>query len=270
MRLPNRTSFVALIALSAAALGQPAQARPVQVDFGDLNFGATGENFDTANTLFGVGGGSIGFQLNFGSGAQSYDYCMSANGFLAFTASGSGCSGVGSTPTGDYVAPFLSTLTAGGNTLRGSGLVDSTAPYSAADATAAYRFIWDAVDSASNQVLAEMLLLDRGAGNFDLLFAYGSTLFNLDGAPATGTQVVQLGNNSNSLVGPFASATDYAFSVSGGTCAGCSGSGGDGGGTGGGGGSVSVPEPSSLALLFGGLFMLVSSRKLRGANQRLR
>ena len=268
MGLPNRTSCLALVAILTAGLCQTAQAREVRVDFDDLNFGTTGENFAFAGTSFGVGGGAINFQLDFGSGAQFYDYCMNANGYLTFIASGSGCS-ASSTPSGDYVAPFLSTLAVAGNTLRGSGLVDSSAPYSAGDATPAYRFIWDATDSASNSLLAELLLLDRGAGNFDLLFAYGST-FGADGAPATGTQVIQLGNNSNSLGGPFSSATDYAFSFSGGTCAGCSGSGGDGGGTGGGGGSVSVPEPSTLALLFGGLFMLVTSRRLRGANQRLR
>jgi hypothetical protein len=261
----NRTSCFAMLALLTATLCQTAQARPIRVDFGDLNFGTTGENFGTADTFFGVGSGSIGFQLDFGSGAQSYDYCMSANGFVAFTASGSGCSGIGSTPTGDYVAPFLSTLTAGGNTLRGYGLVDSSAPYSAADATGAYRFIWDAVDSASNSILAELLLLDRGAGNFDLLFAYGNDLFGVDGAPATGTQVIQLGSNSNSVAGPFASATDYAFSVTGGTCAGC---GGTGGGGGGGGGTVSVPEPSSFALILLGMCMLVFFGGLRRANGR--
>ncbi|MEJ0086698.1 MAG: PEP-CTERM sorting domain-containing protein [Pseudomonadota bacterium] len=269
MGLPNRTSCFALLAILAAGLFQTAQARQVKVDFDGLSFDTTGENFAFADTSFGVGGGTISFQLNFGSGAQLYDYCMNANGFVAFVASGSGC-GASDTPSGDYVAAFFAPLAVGGNTLRGSGLVDSSAPYAAGDAAAAYRFIWEASDSTSSAVLAELLLLDRGAGNFDLLFGYGSDAFGVDGTPGGGTQVVQLGSNSNSLAGPFSSTTDYGFSFSGGTCAGCGGSGGNGGGTGGGGGSVSVPEPSTLALMFGGMFMLMFSRRLRGANRRLR
>jgi hypothetical protein len=256
MTLLNRTSGIALLAILTAAVSQTALAREVRVDFGDTNFGTSGENFTTDDTTFGVGVGSISFQLNLGSGAQSYDYCMSANGFVAFTAAGTGCSGSSSTPAGDYVAAFLAPLALHGNTLRGFGLVDSSPAYSAADATSAYRFIWDATDSSNNAILAELLLLDRGAGNFDLQFAYGNALFNLDGAPSTGTQAIQLGGNSNSLGGPFSSATNYAFSFNGGTCAACVGS-----GIGGGGGSVSVPEPSTLALMVAAMSLLLFSRR---------
>lgn len=124
----------------------------------------------------------------------------------------------------------------------------------------------DAIDSASNQILTEMLLLDRGAGNFDVLFAYGSASFGIDGAPATGTQLIQRGNNSNSLLGPFSSINDFGFSFNGGTCATCTGTGGNTGGGGDGGGSVSVAEPSSLSLIFAGMFLLVFSRRRRGAS----
>lgn len=262
MRLSIQLPRLALAAILTVTALQSAQARKVSVDFGDLNFATDGQNFDFAANVFGLSNGSINFDLNFGSGARRYDYCMNANGFVSFVGSGDPCSASGS-PSGDYVAPFLSTLTDTGNSLSGFGLVDSihsgsaTDPFVAADATAAYRFIWQGTDAASNAILTELLLLDKGAGNFDLAFAYGSPDFGVDGAPATGQQIVNLGTNiAGPINGPFSTTTDYGYSVVNGTCTTC------------GGGTVTVPEPSTLVLFSCALLMLPFARRFRGSPRR--
>ena len=248
----------ALVAGVTTLLGQVSEARVARVDFGDTNFANSGEIFNTSDTTFGTGSGSMLFDLNFGSGAQRYDYCFNGNGFVSFVVSGGTC-GLSGAPTGDYVAPFLSTLTTGGNTLSSFGLVDSVHsgsaldPFVVASATSAYRFIWDATDTAGNRILTELLLLDKGAGNFGLIFEYGSPLFGIDGAPATGQQIVHLGTNvAGPTNGPFPSTTDYTYSVVNGVCATCTG-----------GGTVTVPEPSTLLLMSCGLLMLPFLRRRR-------
>jgi hypothetical protein len=252
MLSPSRLKAVLAIGLFGL-LSQAAQSRQVQVDFDGDAFSTTGEIFGSADSHFGTGSGAVPFDLNFGSGAQSYDFCFNGNGFVSFVASGSGCS-AGGTPTGNYVAAFFSALTTGGNTMWATGLVDSTAPFAVADATPAMRFIWDGTDSASNSILVELLLLDRGAGNFDLAFGYGNSLFGIDGAPATGQQGFSLGANVRALTsGPFATATDYAFSFVGGACTTC----------GANPPPALVPEPTTLALLSSALLLLPFLRRRR-------
>jgi MYXO-CTERM domain-containing protein len=255
MLIQKRIVVIAIATSLFYLLGAPAQARSIAVDFDGSSFATTGEIFNTANTTFGTGSGAVPFNLNFGSGSQAYDFCFNGNGFVSFVASGSGC-GSGSTPTGDYVAPFLSTLTTGGNTLWSTGLADPTAPYATADAAPAMRFIWDATDSLGNSILVETLLIDQGAGNFNLEFQYGSPLFGVDGAPGTGQQGFSLGTNVLALTsGPFATATDYVFSFVGGLCTTC--------------GTTNppptnVPEPSPLALMASALLALpLLRRRLR-------
>jgi hypothetical protein len=242
MRQSSRLPTLALVAGLLAASAQSAFAARVLVDFDGDAFATSGEIFLSGDTQFGTGRGAVPFQLNFGSGAASYDFCFAADGFVQFVATGGACS---ATPTGDYIAPFLADLTVGGNTLWSTGLVDSTAPFVVAEATPALRFIWDATDSLGNSVLAGLVLLDQGAGNFDLKLEYGNDLFGIDGAPDTGKQGLSLGTNVLALTsGPFATATDYRFSFIDGTCtSGC--------------GAIppptTVPEPPMVLLAAAGL-----------------
>lgn len=224
-----------LFALASFAV----QARQVEVDFkNDITI--NGELFASADGQFVAGngvtsGGALPFQMNVGSGAASYDFCFSTNGFVSFIASGGAC-GNSSTPAGNYMAAFSSALTNGGNTLFGSGRVDLTAPYSLADSSPAMRFIWSGTDSSSNSILAELMLISRGSGNFDMDFRYGSSLFGISGAPATGSQGFSLGANTRGPTsGPFSSNADYFFSFVDGRCTNC--------------GASAVPEPSTLAML---------------------
>lgn len=213
------------IGLAAAVLGLAgagAEARSIAVDFDGVAFDSNGENFAFSDSHFGANAsGAVPFALNFGTGAANYDFCFNQNGFVSFVASGSGCA-FGAAPAGDFIAVFSTALTTGGNTLWSSGLIDTAAPYVAGEAVPAMRFIWDATDGALNQILTELVLIDRGAGNFDLDLRYGSTSFGVDGAPATGQQGLTLGANLVALVnGPFATATDYTFSFVNGVCATC-------------------------------------------------
>jgi hypothetical protein len=225
--------------LAAAALGLAGagvEARSIVVDFDGSGFASNGEMFALSDSHFGANAsGAVPFALNFGTGAASYDFCFNQNGFVSFVASGGGCA-FGAAPSGDFVSVFSTALTTGGNTLWSTGSVDTVAPYLTTETVPAMRFIWDATDGAANSILTELLLIDRGGGSFDLDLRYGSDLFGIDGAPATGQQGLSLGSNLVALVnGPFATATDYAFSFVNGVCATC---------------SVTTPvaEPSSLWL----------------------
>ena len=246
----DRTKRLQGVSLAACLFGfliPTAQAHRVSVDFNDSadspGFAVDGQVFTTANTQFGApNSGLVPFDLNFGSGALSYDFCFNGNGFVSFVTVGSACA-TGPTPTGNYIGAFVSSLTNGGNTMSSSGGIDSidagTAanPFDFANVTPAMRFIWDGTDSANNSILAEAILLDKGSGNFVVQFAYGSDLFGIDGAPGTGQQVINLGANLLGPVnGPFATATDYSFSFVDGVCSAC--------GT----PPTAVSEPGTLAL----------------------
>ena len=168
--------------LAAAAMGlagAAVEARSIAVDFDGSGFDGNGENFALSDSHFGANAtGAVPFALNFGTGAASYDFCFNPNGFVSFVASGAGCA-FSAAPSGDYVAVFSTALTTGGNTLWSTGLIDTAAPYVAADTVPAMRFIWDATDGSANSILTELMLIDRGGGSFDLDLRYGSTLFGI-------------------------------------------------------------------------------------------
>ncbi len=237
----------ALLTTGLLVLAMPAaQARFVAVDFGDpVSFAADGQLFTQPLLTT----GSVPFQLNFGQGTNNYDYCYSSTGgFVQFVSSGSACAaGPVPAPGSNYIAPFAVDLLSDSPTIT-SGFIDdidsgsSSDPYDMANATTpAIRFIWAGEEAAHLQVIFELMLIDHGAGNFDVDFMYGSDLFGIDGAPDTGQQVIAMGSNIlGPTLGPFASDVNYSWSFADGVCATCGTTGG-----GGGGGGTTVPEPSA-------------------------
>jgi hypothetical protein len=229
----------ALLTLGTLALAMPAaQARFVFVDFGDpVSFATDGQLFTQPLST----GGTVPFQLNFGQGTNTYDYCYSGTGgFVQFVGSGNPCAaGPVPAPGSNYIAPFQVDLLSNNPTVTG-GFIDDidsgsgSDPYELANATTpAIRFIWSGEEAAHLSVIFELMLIDRGSGNFDVDFMYGSELFGIDGAPDTGQQVIALGSNIlGPTLGPFSSNVDYSWSFVDGACTNC------GGGT-----PVTVPEP---------------------------
>lgn len=237
----------AVAALLLAAV--PSNARTIRIDFGDANFDLTGEAFEG----FGLPGtgGTTSFMLNIGEpgGAQFYDFCFNPNGFIALApAGGAGCTD-SATPTGDFIAPYLSsTLAPEGNSSWSAGFVDSTAPYVLDGSTPqAYRFIWEDFTAGLE---TELMLLDRGSGNFDIEFRYGNDAISgtEGGAPPGGLQGFTLGSNTLPLTGSssgFSSATLFLYSFVNGVCTTCSVT-----------PPTDVPEPPAVFLIGAGLFAL--------------
>jgi hypothetical protein len=245
------TNVIRLLALATLLLAAvPSNARTIRIDFGDANFALSGEAFDG----FGLPGtgATTSFMLNLGApgGAQFYDFCFNQNGFMTLAAAGgAGCT-YSETPTGDFIAPYFSTtLVPEGNSSWSAGFVDSTEPFVLdANTPEAYRFIWEDLGAG---VETELMLMDRGSGNFDLELRYGNDAISgtESGAPPGGQQGFTLGSNTLPLTGSasgFSSATLYLYSFVNGVCTTC-------GGT----PPVDVPEPP-IVLLFAAAFVAVA------------
>jgi hypothetical protein len=257
-----RTSALIRASIAAAALAglsQTADAARIRIDFAPTGFNQSGELFETDDTTFSLGSGAMPFLLNFGAGAQAYDFCFGGSGAVEFITQGGTC---GDTPLlGNYIAPFSAELNIGGNTQFGTGLLDLTPPFdNIADATTkAIRFVWEGTDTANNDISTELMLWELGAGTGDFGFEmrYGNGF--LEGVPDTGEQSFHLGNSTFGPVrGPFiGDDADYFFSFVGGACtSGCTTTP----------PPTTVEEPSSLALtMLGGLLVFAFA-----ARQRLR
>ena len=167
-------------------------------------------------------------------------------------------------PTGNYIAPFAADLGPGtnaqlGGTSYSSGLIDPIAPYILAEATnKAYKFTWLGMCPAGDPDCDapdyfQVILFDKGAGDFRIEFNYGLTFSSADnfGDPTSlvGQQGYSLGNNVLALhTGPFTSRNpDYCFT----------------GGVGGLCNVAAVPEPETYALLALGLGMVGGLAKRR-------
>jgi hypothetical protein len=214
--LPFRST---LLCLCLIAVSTSIQARGIRVDMaGADNFDFSGEDWAFDNAVAGdLAGdsfvsGAIPFQLNFGAGAADYSFCFTENGFVSFVQS-PGCNSL-VPPTGDFIAPFANDLTIE-SALWSGGLLDPVGPpYSRDEDTEALRFNWQATDTSGAQLVAQLVLLNRGAGNFDFEINYGPAFVADYVTSNAGGQGWSLGANTQALAtGAFAQATNYFFSM---------------------------------------------------------
>lgn len=214
-RNPVLASMLACGALALAA--GSASARTIAVDFDGTSIDTTGEVF--AFQAHADNFGTMPFQLDFGSGATTYDFCFTNSGFVQFTAAGTGCGGVGTTPAGNFIAPYVATFTDGSNAIYGTGTIDTVGAINdGVGAADAIRFIWQDF-GAVDPIFTEIMLIDRGGGNFDFDLRYGNANAGILDVPLGGQQGFTLGANTQPLSGAqLFSATDYYYTFVGGVC----------------------------------------------------
>jgi hypothetical protein len=213
--LPLRST---LLCLSLIVASGALEARGIRVDMaGANNFNFSGEDWTSDNPVGAdLAGdsfvtGVIPFQLNFGAGAADYSFCFTENGFVSFIQA-PGCNSL-VPPTGEFIAPFANDL-AIDSALWSVGLLDPLEPYSRDEDTEAMRFTWQGTDTNNAQLVAQLVLLNRGAGNFDFEINYGPAFAEDYVTSNAGGQGWSLGANTQALTtGAFAQATNYFFSM---------------------------------------------------------
>jgi hypothetical protein len=243
--LCSTLGFAALIAASGTVM-----ARPVRVDLAIApQFANSGELWTVDNDVS-LGGdafvtGTVAFEMNFGGGAASYNFCFAENGFVSFFQAGGSCNSL-LPPSGDFIAAFANDLSIT-EALWSVGSVDTgPAPYDVAEADPAMRFTWRGTDSGGSLLFAQLVLLDQGGGNFNIELNYGGPFATDYVTSSLGGQGLTLGTNTVALqTGAFSGqTTNYFYSLQNGILSG---------------GTpppppVSVDEPSGLVTLAGLLF----------------
>jgi hypothetical protein len=263
----NMRRILPLSLALALAVGT-AEARSIRVDLAIApQFDNSGELWTQDNDvdLSGDGfvTGAIPFQLDFGGGAADYSFCFAENGFVSFFQSGGSCNSL-IPPSGDYIAAFANDL-AITESLWSIGSIDTgPAPFSLDDDVPAMRFTWRGTDSGGASLIAQLVLLDRGTGSFDIELNYGGP-FDPDYVTSTlGGQGLSLGTNVVALTtGAFSGInTNYFFSMQSGVLSG---------------GTTPpdptpVDEPSALLLMLAALTLLLmlTRRRLRDVPHLIR
>lgn len=132
---------------------------------------------------------TLPFLLNFGEGAKLYTACVSENGFAWLVPPSQGCPAVlafkDEIPSDDVLLSDYSDLRYNGtwegeplwgdlwgSALTAAGRADLKPPYSLGKSAAAVAFVWYSLAyvDGPGTVTTEVLLVDRGQGDFDLQF----------------------------------------------------------------------------------------------------
>lgn len=264
---------ISLLVVSLQTFPTAAHAgREIQIDQGD-NYAFSGQKWDFPGFSYDAGGsnlGSIPFALNFGAGANLYQFQYDAHGQVLLLDS-NGAS------TGNTISPLFSASTlfqtdgnGSGLMVWGAGQIDPqlllpVAPvnpvYDINNALTAYRFSWVNVCPStgacdgSDSVSFQAVLIDRSNGDFDILFNYGNSQGPI---PADAIGGFELGANTTSFSSFTSPGPDFCFR--GGVVASC--------------GAVvtpTVPEPGTVALFALGLLLLARltpRRRLAFARRR--
>lgn len=224
--------MLALVNLDALAGG-----RGIRVDAGTTNFEFSGESWNAITTVdYSAGGLSptidMPFALNFSGASGSgtvYQVWMPPGSIYFFPPP------LGS-PAAGFITPFCCQplqIPAGD---WGIGKIDPTGPpYDLSEAVSAIRFTWKGkLDSDPTvSVLTQVVLLNRGGGDFDVELNYG--LFNLE-FPPNGFQKFQLGGPV--IDQPLTTSSAFNFCFRGGVNAECAAEP----------PGPTVPEPTTLAM----------------------
>lgn len=234
-------STLALFIVNHEAFAQ----RTIRIDTDFVFSPITGQRWNGETVVAlpknGLAVGSMDFQLNFGSGAKDYDFAFNQNGYVTFfERPGSAVTSIPLPSNGNFIAPFAFDMAMGGLTSFGCGAIDTAMPFFESQAQEAMRFTWMSMCPAgdancTNPASFQVVLIDRGSGDFDVEMNYG----NFDpNAPASfaGQYGLQLGSNVVKLSDgrPFngSLSPDYYFRN---------------------GVMAPVPEPSTYAMLIAGL-----------------
>jgi len=193
----RRIALTVLVFFMVASAAQSAFAqRSIRVDLGDSNFDQNGEawfyRYEVDFATEPLTTGSMPFALNY-SGAPGpgtfQDFGMSGYP-LSPPYLGLAHTDLTGTQSAGILAYYFDSwppYTSWDSGEWSIGMIDTQAPYSKSEAVDAIRFTWKGSISDGRTITTQVVLLNRGAGDFDIELNYGLGTFDF---PAGGSQLM--------------------------------------------------------------------------------